>query len=214
MFIYYLGSFWNQQLEPTDISAVWESNEFKDFDLFMKQNKNQIIKSTQDHLEKSKELSLLDFDRPHQNLMNASPNKDSWKIVFLKYFGKRVVKSGILSKICQYPIVYNASISILESNGVIPPHVGQCKGLVKYHFPIDIPEGDLGMLYDNVIYKWEERALFDDTHLHSVWNYTSKRRIILLFDLIRPMPFPWNILNERVLSLAWLDKSVREHEYS
>jgi aspartyl/asparaginyl beta-hydroxylase (cupin superfamily) len=42
--------------------------------------------------------------------------------------------------------------------------------------------------------------LFDDTYVHSVYNYTNEPRIILFVDIERPLMFPFNQINKTLIS--------------
>jgi aspartyl/asparaginyl beta-hydroxylase (cupin superfamily) len=210
MAVYHLGKWWNDCLEPTNVSAVWNCPEFKSLDDFVVKFRKEIISETREMSSIAE--NMLDFDLQHRDLMLKSPNPNSWKIAWLKYFGRPISRklSSHLQQIVDHPIVYNCSISVLEPGGGIPLHVGQCQALLKYHIPITIPEGDVGMSYNGKTYRWDDRMLFNDTLQHAVWNRTSEKRVIILMDIIRPMPFPWNVVNQRVLDLAWLDPVIRE----
>jgi beta-hydroxylase len=207
MNIYRIGQWWDGCLEPTNISIMFQDPSFQSLDNLIAQHQEQIRLECLAMLRSSEEVNMADFDPQHSALMT----NDSWKTVWLRYFGKPVPRdiSKELSQIVNHPIVYNASLSILEPHSEIPLHVGQCQALVKYHIPLQIPEGDVGMWYNGKTYRWTDRMLFNDVKEHRVWNHTDERRIILLMDLLRPMPFPWDIINHRIASLAWWDPVVR-----
>lgn len=99
--------------------------------------------------------------------------------------------------------------SILEAGKELPIHRGPFKGVVRCHIPIVVPEGDLGLivysddLTDNeVIYRWQEPFVFDDTHRHSAWNRTKDKRVVLLMDIIRPLPVGIRHLNRAAIAAA------------
>lgn len=151
-----------------------------------------------------------DFDSVHARL-----HPQGWRTIWLRYFGKRVPQrsremSESLARIINHPLVYNASISILEPGGGIPLHVGQCRGLVKLHLPVSVPEGECYMLYNGKKFYWTSPMIFDDTLPHLVSNQTSETRVIILLDILRPMNFPWDILNSRIASLVWWDPVVSQ----
>lgn len=207
MTAYHLGQFWDSCLEQTNTSVVWSCASFKSLDVALQNNKEIIIDECLEMLNSQEEVNMATFDPQHAVLM--SQNTDGWKTVWLKYFGKVIPRGqSKISDIVSHPIIYNTSISILEPGASIPPHVGQCQALVKFHFPLKIPEGECYMIYNGKKYYWTDRMLFNDCITHSVYNKTKERRVILLMDIIRPMPAPWNIINERVLSLAWWDPIV------
>jgi aspartyl/asparaginyl beta-hydroxylase (cupin superfamily) len=57
---------------------------------------------------------------------------------------------------------------------------------------------------DKMIY-WEEGkcVIFDDTHKHEVWNDTNGIRVVLLFDVFRPLP-GWLTLVNKTRCSMWL----------
>lgn len=44
--------------------------------------------------------------------------------------------------------------------------------------------------------------MFDDSYDHEVWNDTDELRVVLFLDIIRPMRFPYNIINPVIVRLA------------
>ena len=40
---------------------------------------------------------------------------------------------------------------------------------------------------EEIIWREGEAVLFDDTRPHEVWNDTNEPRVVLLFDVLRPM---------------------------
>ena len=105
----------------------------------------------------------------------------------------------------------NACISILEHGGEIPPHQDQTRAVVKYHIPVDIPQGDIGIEVAGHTYCWNSinRLLFDDTLIHRVWNNIPNRRIILLLDIYHPLSPTQNFFGNLLLSVARYTKDYR-----
>lgn len=212
MSVYHLGKWWNQMLEPTNVQAIWNHPEFRSLDDWVGKYRPEIIQETLELLQNGQVQNMLDFDPQHRELMLQSDQHNSWGITFLKFFGQSTDQTQEykhLELIVNHPLVYNMSISVLKPGGYIPPHVGQCRALVKYHIPIKIPP-NCYMIYDGQKYDWIDRMLFDDTLIHSVYNKSSEPRVILLIDILRPMGFPWNIINTRISSLVWIDPNIRD----
>ena len=69
----------------------------------------------------------------------------------------------------------------------IKPHKGYTDEVFRCHLGLAIPEGDCGLKVDGVTYRWGEGKafIFDDTLLHSAWNYTDSDRYILLIDFYK-----------------------------
>lgn len=130
------------------------------------------------------------FDK---DLVN-SPNK--WKSFSFYFFGVRISKDAIkscpmtLSLLNQIPGLISASVSVMEPNSEIKPHYGDTDAIYRCHFGIEIPSG-LPQCGFRVGYEdrgWETGKLlvFNDAAYHKGWNYSQKRRIVLIFDIIRP----------------------------
>lgn len=93
-----------------------------------------------------------------------------------------------------------AMFSGLSRNSEIPPHVGPFKGVLRVHLGLIIPENSRDLCYIEVCGQREnwrlgEIIVFDDTHLHAAYNKTDIDRVVLFIDVVRPLPFPLNIIN-------------------
>ena len=81
-----------------------------------------------------------------------------------------------------------AFFSTMGAGSKIQPHYGPCNIRIRVHFPLIVPEGDVGIEVGGEKLKWEvgKPLIFDDTYEHCVWNNTKGNRVILLFDLWHP----------------------------
>ena len=52
--------------------------------------------------------------------------------------------------------------------------------------------------------------IFDDSHLHEVWNDCDSQRIVLFVDVERPLPFPLSTLNRAIIWIIARSPSVAE----
>lgn len=93
----------------------------------------------------------------------------------------------ILDKI---PDLLTASFNMLEPNSRILPHFGETNATFRIHLGIDIPEGlpKCGFRVKDEARAWQEGELliFLDANKHEAFNYTEKRRYILLLEVMRP----------------------------
>lgn len=133
-----------------------------------------------------------------------------WKTFVLFLYGEKMEKNcaacpkttAIIESI---PIIKTAWFSILEAGREIPPHYGPYNGVLRYHLGLYVPEPDkCGIEVGNSIQHWEEgkSLLFDDTHLHWVWNHSDKKRVILFVDVVRPLPVPYSWINQLVIGMG------------
>jgi beta-hydroxylase len=148
---------------------------------------------------------------PEWETLSNDPNVkigNAWKVFIFKVYNNKIQKNysqcpitGAL--IDKYPQISTAWFSILEPNQEIPLHRGPYNGVLRYHLGLIIPNDALncGIMVGNETRHWQEgeSLLFDDTHLHMAWNYTNQIRVVLFMDIIRPLPFPLNILNKLII---------------
>lgn len=143
---------------------------------------------------------------------------DGWKMAILRIYGNDTavnlgacpVTETLLDAV---PDLTNAMISVMEPGKHIPWHPGIMKGVIRGHLALDVPDGDCAIQVGRTVHRWRPGSivLFDDTYPHRAWNRTDGRRVVLLFDVIRPMPWPWlDRLNRRVI--ARLGRSARFEE--
>ena len=112
-----------------------------------------------------------------------------WKVIMLIYNGNLIINSKkmfpktieILQKI-KYIIM--AGISCLEAGGYIPPHNDEGFERYRYHLPLIIPE-NCGIKINNIDYNFDKEFIFDDTYIHSVWNYSNMPRFVLIIDILK-----------------------------
>lgn len=83
-----------------------------------------------------------------------------------------------------FPEVMNVMLARLPSGGSLPKHRG-FKALVRVHFGLVVPDGDINFWVDGDEKKWEpgKCLAFNDGSEHTAWNKTDIDRIILIMDL-------------------------------
>lgn len=135
---------------------------------------------------------------------------EKWKTYFLFGFGYKVeencercpVTTKLIEKI---PGMKTAFFSILTPGKHIPEHRGLYKGFIRYHLGVKVPQPNslCGIKVDGEIRHWEEgkSLIFDDTYLHEAWNKSDDIRVVLFMDILRPLRFPGNVLNDTLLTL-------------
>lgn len=127
----------------------------------------------------------------------------NWRTFILYGFGLRLerncrqapVTAEMLSRV---PNLQTAWFSILAPGYHIPAHTGVTKGIVRAHLGLIIPteREKCRIRVGDQIRAWEAGKLFilDDTFEHEVWNDTDEERVILLFDVDRPMKWGARLL--------------------
>jgi len=86
--------------------------------------------------------------------------------------------------------VINIGFNLLEPQAVIKPHCGATNAIIRCHLGLVIPEENEKCaikVNDNIMH-WKQGKVigFTDAYNHEAWNKTDKRRIILLFDVLKP----------------------------
>jgi aspartyl/asparaginyl beta-hydroxylase (cupin superfamily) len=98
-----------------------------------------------------------------------------------------------------YPRTYNllrsipnltfAEFTVLEPNSAILPHIGETNTTIRGHLAIEVPAPlpICGIKVGNEQRGYEQGKvlLFSDCHLHTVWNHSSSRRFVLVFDITK-----------------------------
>ena len=103
------------------------------------------------------------------------------------YVGRKYF-SNTLSLFENFKEVITVSIARFPSNRIIPIHKGN-RELVRIHYGIDVPDGDIAFTVKGEEKKWEngKAFAFNDFYEHGGWNNTNSDRIILIVDLDRKM---------------------------
>jgi aspartyl/asparaginyl beta-hydroxylase (cupin superfamily) len=146
---------------------------------------------------------------------------DNWKTFIFYALGHRVdsncercPETARLLENC--PDLQNAWFSILKPGYRIPPHKGPTNGIVRIHLGLIIP-GQRDQCWIRVadrILHWDEGKciVFDDSFEHEVQNNTDQQRVVLFFDVLRPLRTPGRILNGIMLSLLKRTAYFRDAE--
>lgn len=133
-----------------------------------------------------------------------------WKTYFFYAYGIKLedncLKCPETTKIIEaIPGMKTAFFSILLPHKHIPEHCGPYKGVIRYHLALKVPEQkeQCGIRVGNDIRHWREgkSLIFDDTFPHEAWNKTNDLRVVLFLDFVRPMRFPWSIINQFIIKI-------------
>lgn len=125
--------------------------------------------------------------------------KESWTTVGLKspvvglsYKNQSVYRSRYPTAFALIEMFGNAcqmaAYTILEPGAIIYRHTGledRAAKNIRVHIPLHVPNGDIGFEVEGETVIWDDVFSFNDQKLHSAWNNTSQRRLILFVDLTR-----------------------------
>lgn len=144
---------------------------------------------------------------PLQYEISALDNPDKrWQVYMLNCMGLRVEKNcarcpvtaGLVEKV---PDLFQAFFSILEGGKSIPAHCGIYRGYLRYHLALKVPkERPPRIRIKDHFHEWREgeSVVFDDSWEHQVYNESDDLRVVLIVDVLRPMPAVPRALNRLV----------------
>ncbi|HYG53388.1 MAG TPA: aspartyl/asparaginyl beta-hydroxylase domain-containing protein [Flavobacteriales bacterium] len=149
--------------------------------------------------------------------------KNAWQLLTLKFWGvenkKTVAGFPVLSNaINAIPHTVTCSISLMEPQTTIVPHIGDTDAVMRCHLGLDVPAGlpACGIKVNDVDKAWERGKvlIFCDAYMHSAWNHTDQRRIVIIFDVVHDVfkDRYKNICNE-THALLWLQKKRQDSPF-
>jgi aspartate beta-hydroxylase/beta-hydroxylase len=148
-----------------------------------------------------------------QNYISAQvdPGKD-WKVFYLDVIGEKPeANRARCPRTCalldQVPGLMQAFFSILDGGKSIPAHRGPYRGYLRYHLALLVPRNNPPSIrIKDQHYTWQDGrgVLFDDSWDHEVTNTSDSDRVVLIVDIRRPMPKPFDALNRFVISIMRL----------
>lgn len=170
-------------------------------------------------------LDLIDRDAPIPGFEQISTdqvklsNDRRWKTFLFLGYGVRFEENiarcpATWAALRHIPGLTTAFFSVLEPGKRLPPHRGPYKGVLRYHLGVLIPEHAeaCGIEVAGELRHWRpgHSLIFDDTFIHSAWNDSTERRIVLFVDFARPLRFPANLVNRVILKLIARSGYVQE----
>ncbi len=202
---YHLVSWWNQNLSrnlPTPSKMFFQPEE-TNASTFHSELVTSFDDIRDELLMNLRTVPMASIDSTQDQLVSGN---SKWQTSWLRVYNNSISNSyPRLSEILnRHPEVTTCMVSILEPGMELRPHHGPFKGILRYHLGLVIPEGEIGIMVGGETYRWREGegVVFDDTYLHSAWNRTSERRIVLFADIIRPLN-GWQLgFNQLMLELT------------
>ncbi|MCX7620555.1 MAG: aspartyl/asparaginyl beta-hydroxylase domain-containing protein [Acidimicrobiales bacterium] len=154
------------------------------------------IRGELDELVANHELpSSVDLDKGQIRL--AAPG--AWRMFFFRVFGIDVPENQRLCPrtwevLREIPGLYSAMFSVLEPGQRLALHTGPTKGTYRVHLGMVVPEPDrcwLEVAGERRHWHEGELMVFDEGYPHRAVNEGDQRRVALVLDVIRDMPWPW-----------------------
>jgi aspartyl/asparaginyl beta-hydroxylase (cupin superfamily) len=139
----------------------------------------------------------------------SAETEHDWKVFMLYAMGEKPdanrakcpETAAVLDKI---PDLFQAFFSILDGGKNVPAHCGPYRGYLRYHLGLKVPAHHPPTIrVRDQRYTWQESesVLFDDSWDHEVINHAEDIRVVLIVDVLRPMPQPLDALNRIVTFL-------------
>ena len=137
-------------------------------------------------------------------------DQNKWRTLVLKVFDYYNAANcslcplthGIIS--CRENNIVSALFSVMEPGTHIKPHRGVFNGVLRYHLGIVVPDSEEVFInIDNNKTYWHEGRsfIFDDTLLHEAINNSTERRVVLIIDYIKPLPYVLNLVNKMIINI-------------
>ncbi len=167
------------------------------------------------------------YDSVRREMMAILPDKDSipryheldagqteisaetmhdWKVFMLYAMGEKPEANRLkcpetAAVLDTIPDLFQAFFSILDGGKSVPAHCGPYRGYLRYHLGLKVPQTDPPSIrVKDQHYTWKEgeSVMFDDSWDHEVSNEAKDIRVVLIVDVLRPMPQPFNAINHFV----------------
>jgi len=119
----------------------------------------------------------------------------SWKVRSLRVWGVEMYQyqkyfPQTMQLLNQIENVVNIGFNLLEPNATIKPHQGDTNAIIRCHLALEVPKEKekCFLCVKQECKHWEtgEILAFTDAYTHYATNQTHQRRIILLFDILKP----------------------------
>jgi aspartyl/asparaginyl beta-hydroxylase (cupin superfamily) len=141
---------------------------------------------------------------PGQSRIAGTEAGAEWRVFMLNAYGEMPAKNRALCpETCRLlesiPGVFVAFFSILDPGKSIPAHHGPLRTYLRYHLGIMTPKNNPPSIrVKDQVHTWQEGTgfFFDDSWDHEVTNKSDGVRVVLIVDIIRPLPWPGRLVNE------------------
>jgi beta-hydroxylase len=114
------------------------------------------------------------------------------------------------------PGIKGAMFATLSPGGRLVTHRDPFAGSLRYHLGLVTPThpGDCRIFVDGIPHTWRdgEDLLFDETYLHYAENTTDQARIILFYDVERPLHTRFMSAVNRWVSRRIIKETATENE--
>jgi len=137
-----------------------------------------------------------ELDSRQRYISTAKDPDKSWRVFLLYAMGEKPANNRrqcprTAQALDGIPGLFQAFFSILEPGKSIPAHRGSFLGYLRYHLALVVPsERPPRIRVKDQSHTWREgeSVLFDDSWEHEVTNESASKRVVLIVDVLRPLP--------------------------
>lgn len=137
----------------------------------------------------------------------AATTRGRWNVLMLELLGYRaernIARCPETARVLQHiPGRLQAMFSVLDPGKSVPQHCGPYLGYLRYHLGIRVPKYNpprIRVAGQPYVWKEGEGVLFDDSWPHEVENASDETRVVLLIDILRPLPRIPDLVNRAIL---------------
>ncbi len=147
--------------------------------------------------------------------IQGHPQVEGWRVLYIHFyemshrFPNRELFPETVAVLDRIPNLVDAWFSVLEPGKSIVAHRGMYRGFLRYHTAFKVPSTNPPSIrVKDQSYTWKEgeSVMFDDRHEHEVTNHSDAVRVVLIVDIMRPLPLPLHLLN--VIAIKLLGRLV------
>ncbi len=145
------------------------------------------------------------FDPDSEGSRESVPvGRGAWRTVILFANGKWIdatARHFPVTRACFADLHPKANVgfSALDPNSHIEAHVGPNRGALRFPLPIIVPgrPGDCRIRIGDEMVHWREgeAIVFDLKTNHEAWNESDQLRVLLMVEILQPLPRPLSWVN-------------------
>ncbi|MGH8224640.1 MAG: aspartyl/asparaginyl beta-hydroxylase domain-containing protein [Gammaproteobacteria bacterium] len=137
----------------------------------------------------------------------AATTEGRWNVFMLELLGHRMKENlarcpHTARALAGIPRRIQAFFSVLDPGKSVPLHEGPYLGYLRYHLGVRVPAENPPLIrVAGQPYTWKEGegTIFDDSWPHEVENHCREPRVVLIVDVLRPLPLVPNLVNRAML---------------
>ena len=140
---------------------------------------------------------------PGEAAISASDDSRRWLVYMIHLLGRwpadaREKCPRTCALLEGVPDLMQAFFSVLDAHKSVPAHEGPYLGYLRYHLGLRVPSTNpphLRVADKRHVWREGEDLLFDDSWTHEVVNEADEPRVVLVVDILRPLPQPARLFN-------------------